>query len=317
MKKIILGATLFSTLVLAGCASQDATVASTTAGKISESELYEELKSSYGSQVLQNMLIEDVLESRYGEQITDEAIEAVVQEDMETLGGEEAFQQYISQQNITMEDYREAAKLALLMRQAVSEHEGVSEETLKEYYETWEPNLTASHILVEEKETADDIIKQLEGEAEWNELVKEYSIDTASVANNGQMTFGKGQMVQEFEEAAFALEEGQTTDKPVETAYGYHIIRMDEKPKKGTFEEERENVEKLIMDEMMADTKKVRDAISAVAAEANIIVEDDALQGALVGLLPEPAVEEEPVENTEEESKEENSEEESKEETSE
>jgi len=97
-------------------------------------------------------------------------------------------------------------------------------------YDTPE-EIRASHILVADEETAQEILDQLHGGADFTELAKEHSIDTASAKEGGDLGwFSRGKMVKEFEEAAFALEVGEISEI-VETQYGYHIIQLtDRKP---------------------------------------------------------------------------------------
>jgi peptidyl-prolyl cis-trans isomerase D len=75
------------------------------------------------------------------------------------------------------------------------------------------------------KAQADDILKQVKAGANFGELVKKYSEDTGSVANGGEYTVERnGQMVPEFENAAFTLKPGQSD--VIKTSYGYHIIQV-------------------------------------------------------------------------------------------
>jgi len=81
----------------------------------------------------------------------------------------------------------------------------------------------------EAKKKAEEVLSLLQsGDKTFEELVTEYSDDTTASTGGDLGYFGRGQMVSEFEEAAFALEEGKTSGI-VKTQYGYHIIKLIEK----------------------------------------------------------------------------------------
>lgn len=88
--------------------------------------------------------------------------------------------------------------------------------------------LRARHILVADEVTAKDIIEKLKNGADFAELAREFSTDTGSGAQGGDLGwFGKNQMVPEFETAAYALENpGDFTLEPVQSQFGYHIIQL-------------------------------------------------------------------------------------------
>lgn len=98
----------------------------------------------------------------------------------------------------------------------------------------------AAHILLRLAEDADqttidkrqklaeDLLKQLNEGADFAKLAKAYSDDKSNAADGGEIgVFGRGIMVKEFEDAAFALKPGQLSDV-VRTPFGFHIIRVDE-----------------------------------------------------------------------------------------
>jgi peptidyl-prolyl cis-trans isomerase D len=85
----------------------------------------------------------------------------------------------------------------------------------------------AEHILVTDEATANVVIDQLRAGEDWNKLAKAYSTDTSNKDKGGDLGwFGKGQMVAEFEQAAFNLKPGTITAVPIKTQFGYHIIRV-------------------------------------------------------------------------------------------
>ena len=90
--------------------------------------------------------------------------------------------------------------------------------------------VNASHILVDSEEKAKEIYEKIEkGEMSFEDAAKEYS-SCPSKDNGGSLgDFGKGQMVPEFDAAVFAMAVGEVTKAPVQTQFGYHLIRLNSK----------------------------------------------------------------------------------------
>ncbi len=89
--------------------------------------------------------------------------------------------------------------------------------------------IRASHILVATEEEAKAIKAELDGGADFATIAKEKSIDPGA-ANGGDLGFfGKGMMVAPFEEAAYALTEIGQVSEPVQSQFGWHIIKLEEK----------------------------------------------------------------------------------------
>jgi len=109
----------------------------------------------------------------------------------------------------------------------------------------------AYHILVKTKEEAEAIIKKLDAGASFEDLAKKESTD-GSAADGGDLGyFGPGQMVPEFEKAAFDLKVGSYTEQPVQTQFGWHVIKVvDKRPKQPpAFDKVKDQVRSVLMRE--------------------------------------------------------------------
>ncbi|WP_417521146.1 SurA N-terminal domain-containing protein [Marinobacter sp.] len=119
---------------------------------------------------------------------------------------------------------------------SLAENIEISQDELEAYYEQRAGDLAreerrASHILVEAgdaEQSISSIQERLKAGESFEDLAKEFSVDTVSAKEGGDLGFaGRGVYDEAFEEALFALEEGQVSD-PVSTSFGVHLIRLDE-----------------------------------------------------------------------------------------
>ncbi len=156
------------------------------------------------------------------------------------------------------EKFMQAQELALKVFEDEMKDYEVDQTKLKELYEAdanyqkletlgeehYYDQVRARHILIstldaernplpedkkaEAKKKAEEILAKAKAGEDFAALAKEYSEDPGSKDNGGEYTFGYGKMVPEFETTAFALEPGEISGL-VETSYGYHIIKLEEK----------------------------------------------------------------------------------------
>lgn len=128
----------------------------------------------------------------------------------------------------------------------LSDSVDVTEEDLRQAYEqkkdrfTTDPVRRASHILIESgsgpeedeeaRAKARELLEQIRSGADFEALAREHSDDPGSASEGGDLgRIEPGAMVQEFEDALFSLEEeGAVTPEPVQTRFGYHIIKLTE-----------------------------------------------------------------------------------------
>ncbi|PPR12195.1 MAG: putative peptidyl-prolyl cis-trans isomerase [Alphaproteobacteria bacterium MarineAlpha11_Bin1] len=101
--------------------------------------------------------------------------------------------------------------------------------------------IRARHILVKTESEAKLLVKKLDGGADFAKLAFDNSIGPSKSQGGDLKYFGRGQMVPPFEKAAFALRKGEYTKVPVQSPFGWHVIKIEDKrqSKPPTFEEIR------------------------------------------------------------------------------
>ena len=147
----------------------------------------------------------------------------------------------------------------------------VSDDEVKAAYDSEVANMPkeykARHILVETKEAADTVIKELQAGGDFAKIAKAKSKDPGSAAKGGDLGWFSAQtMVKPFSEALAKLEKGKTTTEPVQTQYGYHVIQLEDvrSPSAPAFEEVKEQVK------MFAQRKKLQSYLDDLRKTAKI-----------------------------------------------
>ncbi len=121
----------------------------------------------------------------------------------------------------------------------------VSEAEKRDFWNKLEFKLRAFQVLVADADTAQMLFERLKAGADIEQVAFEYSIDQSAKRNRGDVGyFVWGAMVDEFQEAAFSMEPGELSP-PVESSYGYHIIKVvakEENENRGSYEEMEESI---------------------------------------------------------------------------
>ena len=123
----------------------------------------------------------------------------------------------------------------------------------------------AAHILVKTEEDAKAIIEQLKGGADFAAVAKEKSTDKGSGANGGELGwFSKEVMVKEFADAAFAMKVDEISQAPVQSQFGFHIIKLEDTrdAKFPAYEEVKPQIEQRLAQMKLA---KFRDELKSKA----------------------------------------------------
>ena len=159
----------------------------------------------------------------------------------------------------------ELARQAILVRSYQTNYiknNAVGDDVLRREYESVKAQMgdkeyKARHILVESEAEAKDIIASLKKGASFEKLAGEKSVDVGSKNNGGELGWSAAAAyVKPFADALQSLKKGNTTDKPVQTSFGWHVIRLEDIRPTVTppFEEVKMNMQQRVLQRNFAAT---------------------------------------------------------------
>lgn len=175
------------------------------------------------------------------------------------------------------EEMKKNVLLGQLYKREIQDKAKPTESEIRSFHKKLGTEAKASHILVKTEAEAKEVISQLKAGADFGELARQRSLDQGSAQQGGSLGwFGWGRMVDEFQKAAFALKPGQVS-KPVETGFGFHVIRLDStRPKElQPLDQMRERIE-----QQLSATKPrelANNYIKALRKRAGIKIQDKVL----------------------------------------
>ena len=141
-----------------------------------------------------------------------------------------------------LERVKEDMLINFAVSKALSEVKPATDEEIKKYYDdnmdkfTKGESVNASHILVDSEEKANELLAKINaGEVSFEDAARENS-SCPSKENGGNLgEFTRGQMVPEFDEAAFSMAVGEVKG-PVKTQFGFHLIKLNSKNEAGAYD---------------------------------------------------------------------------------
>lgn len=278
-KHLLASAFLTGALILSACSSNDGNdeaIVESNAGNVTKEELYEAMKERIGESTLTELVYKKVLSDKY--EVTKAEIDEVVDQFKEAWGAN--FEIFLLQSGINGEDeLREVLEFQLLQEKAAMEDIEVTDEELQQQYKFESKEVTARHILVDDEETANEVLGKLNSGGDFAELAAEYSKDTANAQNGGDLGILKpNQLVREFSVAAFDLAENEIS-QPVESQFGYHIIQVTkiEDLNVGSIDEMKEELERQVKRSKVTQ-EEVTAAVNKLIQDAKVKVNDKDLK---------------------------------------
>ncbi len=275
----------------------DDIVVSVKGKTITANELYTELKKQNGQNVAINLIDDYILNKEY--KTTNDMKQSATNtiENYKNTYGDNynAFLEYngIKNEKELKEILIKNSKLTLVTENYIKEN--LTSKEMKEYYENnIHGDISAKHILIsfgyedddtdevkeqaekEAKAKAEEIIEKIKKGEDFSSLAKEYSDDEGSKENGGDLGyFNTGDMVEEFENAAYKLEVNEYTTTPVKTTYGYHIIMKTGQKEKPSYDKAKDTIiEKLVEQTKTNDSNISVKAMIALREKYNIKIKD-------------------------------------------
>lgn len=274
-KKILFVTTLVIGLVfLTGCGNAKLkngkeVVFTVNGDKVTADSFYKDLRDKYAKTLMIDIIDKKILDDLYK---GDSDIETQANNAVESLKAQYSDNWEETLENAgydSEEDLKDYYKLSFQRSKAIDDKikEDISNKNIREYYNNESVgDIRCKHILIgvststssseentglsdeDAKKKAEEIIKKLDAGEDFDKLAKENSTDTGSASKGGDLGyFNKGDMVQEFETAAYNLKVKEYTKEPVKTSYGYHIIlKTDEKEKPKLNKLKKTIIEKLV-----------------------------------------------------------------------
>ena len=274
---------------------------------ISAGDLYSEVKGTALSKLI-DMIDTKILLDKYPDKSSDadkyvneqyDLIKTNFKDDKGKFDEEALKEQIYAYYGITdIDKFKDIIRLNYYRTEAVNDYakNSVTDKQIQKYYdENVYGDISCKHILItpavtdnmsdEDKTKADkealqkakDIIKKLKNGESFDDLAKEYSDDTSNKDKGGDLGyFNTGDMLEEFEKAAFALKKGKYTTTPVKTKYGYHIILKTDEKEKPSLEDKKEEIIKTLASEAKSkDTALSINALVELRKEYGMNIEDD------------------------------------------
>ena len=284
-KKILIGfAGVMMSLSLTACGSQ--TVATTNGGKITQNQFYNRMKTTpQGKSVLQQMILDKILEKNYGSDVKSSQVEALINQYKEQYGSE--FSALLQQQGMTESQFKRTMRSKLLLREAIKHNIDFTDGMLKKQFKNFEPKVTVAQILVPSKAKAQTVISKLKNGDSFKSLAKEYSKDSSTKSNGGELApfDNTAKLNSKFKKAAFNLNEGAYTKTPVKTQYGYQIIKMINKPRRGTYQDNKGALEDQITDKEMNNSSLLHKIVAKELRKGNVNIQDNDLKNILANYM--------------------------------
>lgn len=250
----------------------------------------------FKQRLLDNLINQELVRQAAEEQGV-KVSESDVDEQLETLRAgfqdEAQFEQAIESAGMTVDGLREQIREQLLtskLIESLTPDSDVSDAEISAYYEDNKQQFfqqdakRTAHILFkpEDKEQAEQVLKEVNGGGDFASLAKQYSVDTATAAKGGDLGWPSTPFVAEFQEAVDKLDKGEVS-KLVKTPYGWHIITVTDERESAQqdLSEVSDQIRQILVQQRRADA--YQKFLDELREKAEIVILVDELRAAVPG----------------------------------
>jgi foldase protein PrsA len=250
-------ATAMLTISLTACGGGGGSVATVNGQAISRADLDNKLEGSPAARgVLQNMVMSTLID-QYAQQhnITVSPAEiSKIEDQYKAQYPGDQWSELLKARSLTEQDVQDLIRRQIIVDKAVGSNIHISEKQIKDYFDKNHAQFDkpaearARHILVPDLKTAEKVEADLKAGKDFAAEAKQYSTDPGSRDKGGELGwFRKGAMVPPFDAYAFSAPIGKIS-QPVKSAFGYHIIQVEErKPaQKATLASTHDQIEQML-----------------------------------------------------------------------
>lgn len=290
-KKWAVGAAgILMSLSLVACGQNDKTVVTTNGGKITQEQYYNKMKQTQqGKQELQQMILNKVLEHKYGDKVKKSEVNNQLKQYKSQYGSE--FSAMLQQQGMTESQLKGSIRDNLLLKQAVLAKTSFTDKDLQKQFKSYEPKVTVKAITVKDKDTAQTVISELQNGKKFDTLAKKYSTDDTTKNKGGLLPpfdNTSTSVDSKVKKAAFSLKNGQYTTEPVKTDAGYEVIKMVKHPSKGSWKDHKSELKDQLATSRMNNSTTLHNVVSKVLKDGDVHIEDKSLSNILSGYVDTP-----------------------------
>ncbi len=289
-KKIFLAmVSAMSVLALAACSNTNTEIASMKGAKINVSDFYEKAKTDQNSkQIVFDMILAEVFTSKYGDKVTDKAVE----KEIKTMFGDN-FEEQLKTANVSRKEVEQSIRESLAFKEGLKAHVKLTDDDLKAAWTSFHPEVETQMIAVMTEDEAKEVKKEVSKKgADFGKIAKEKSL-APSKDDQGKVKFDSStaatEVPDEVKLAAWDLKDGEISEPiAANSTYGttFYIVKMVKNQDKGNdMSKFEKQIKEIATNAKLNDTEFTTKAIGQELTDANVKIKDEAFSDILTGFV--------------------------------